>query len=88
MINCSQMRAARAMLGIDQKELAAISGVSLPTIQRMERSRGPVRGNIDTLVKIVKALDARGIELIGENVHSVSKGRGVRFKDIQSAKNG
>lgn len=88
MINCTQMRAARAMLGIDQKELAHISVVSVPTIQRMEQSKGPVRGNIDTLVKIVKALDAHGIELIGENAHSVSKGRGVRFKDAQTTKNG
>ena len=80
MINCSQMRAARALLNIDQRQLAEMAGVSLPTIQRMEASKGPVRGNIDTLVKIVRALDAAGIELIGENVHSISTGRGVRLK--------
>ncbi|MDD3020647.1 MAG: helix-turn-helix transcriptional regulator [Alphaproteobacteria bacterium] len=81
MINCSQMRAARALLNIDQRQLSAMSGVSLPTIQRMETSRGPVRGNIDTLVKIVKALDDAGVELIGDNSHSVSMGRGVRLKN-------
>lgn len=80
MINCSQMRAARALLNIDQRQLAEMSGVSLPTIQRMETSRGPVRGNIDTLVKIVKALDEAGVELISENAYSVSTGRGVRLK--------
>lgn len=80
MINCSQMRAARAMLGIDQKQLAEMAGVSLPTVQRMETSKGPVRGNVDTLVKIVNALNKAGIELIAENAYSASTGRGVRLK--------
>ncbi|MEJ0067614.1 MAG: helix-turn-helix transcriptional regulator [Pseudomonadota bacterium] len=74
------MRAARALLGIDQRTLAELSGVSLPTIQRMEASDGNVRGVIDTLTKIVEAFDAAGIELIGENVNSIGHGRGVRFK--------
>jgi transcriptional regulator with XRE-family HTH domain len=80
MITASQMRAARALLGIDQRQLAELSGVSLPTIQRMEASEGTVRGVIDTLTKIVEAFDAAGIELIGENATSVGQGRGVRFK--------
>ncbi|HTJ64059.1 MAG TPA: helix-turn-helix transcriptional regulator [Alphaproteobacteria bacterium] len=80
MITAAQMRAARALLGIDQRELAALSGVSLPTIQRMEASEGNVRGVIDTLTKIVAAFDAAGIELIGENAASTGQGRGVRFK--------
>jgi transcriptional regulator with XRE-family HTH domain len=80
MITAAQMRAARALLGIDQRQLAKMSGVSLPTIQRMEASEGNVRGVIDTLTKIVGALDRAGIELIGENVRSVGEGRGLRFK--------
>ena len=44
MITSAQMRAARALLGIDQKTLAARAGVSVPTIQRMEASDGNVRG--------------------------------------------
>jgi predicted transcriptional regulator len=44
MITSAQMRAARALLGMDQKQLAETSGVSLPTIQRMEASEGNVRG--------------------------------------------
>jgi len=80
MITAAQLRAARALLSIDQRELAELSGVSLPTIQRMEASNGNVRGVIDTLTKIVEALDAAGVELIGENVKSVGSGRGVRFK--------
>ena len=80
MITAAQMRAARALLGIDQRQLAVLSGVSLQTIQRMEASEGNVRGIVDTLTKVVEALDAAGVELIGENVRSLGDGRGVRFK--------
>jgi transcriptional regulator with XRE-family HTH domain len=80
MITAAQMRAARALLGIDQRQLAELSDVSLPTIQRMEASEGTVRGVVETLTKVVEALDAAGVELIGENIRSVGDGRGVRFK--------
>lgn len=86
MITAAQMRAARALLGIDQKRLAELSGVSLPTIQRMEASEGNVRGVIDTLSKVVEALDAAGIELIGENAPSTGGGRGVRLKETAAAR--
>jgi transcriptional regulator with XRE-family HTH domain len=79
------MRAARALLGIDQKELAERSGVSLPTIQRMEASDGNVRGVIDTLTKVVEAFDRAGIELIGENTMSNGSGRGVRYKAAKTS---
>ena len=85
MISATQLRAARALLGIDQRTLAAISGVSLPTIQRMELSRGHVRGVVDSLVKVVAALDAAGVELIGERVASGGGGRGVRLKSEEEA---
>jgi transcriptional regulator with XRE-family HTH domain len=74
------MRAARALLDIDQRELAERSGLSLPTIQRMESSGGVVRGNVDSLMKLVDALAAAGIELIGEGAASHDGGRGVRLK--------
>ncbi|MEF2548506.1 helix-turn-helix domain-containing protein [Aurantimonas sp. E1-2-R+4] len=80
MITASQLRAARALLGIDQKTLAELAGVSVPTIQRMEASQGNVRGVVESLTKVVEALDRAGIELIGENAQSVSSGRGVRLK--------
>jgi predicted transcriptional regulator len=76
------MRAARALLGIDQKRLAALAGVSLPTIQRMEASNGNVRGTIDTLTKVIEALNAAGVELIGEGVRSDGGGRGVRLREL------
>ena len=74
------MKAARALLGLDQRQFAEMCGVSLPTIQRMEASDGTVRGTIETLVKVVEALDTAGIELLGENAPSQGSGRGVRLK--------
>jgi transcriptional regulator with XRE-family HTH domain len=73
------MRAARALLGIDQRQLAELAGVSLPTIQRMEASDGTVRGVVDTLTKVVEALNRAGVELIGDNAASREGGRGVRL---------
>src|SRR5918995_4170425 len=81
-ITAAQMRAARALAGIDQKTLAERAGVSLPTIQRMEASDGVVRGVVDTLMKVIQALDEAGVELIGENQASERGGRGVRLKPI------
>ncbi|HHY49550.1 MAG TPA: helix-turn-helix domain-containing protein [Alphaproteobacteria bacterium] len=80
MITSAQMRAARALLGIDQRRLAELSGLSLPTIQRMEASQGTIRANVDSLMKLIAALDAAGIELIGEGAASAGGGRGVRLK--------
>jgi transcriptional regulator with XRE-family HTH domain len=80
MITSSQLRAARALIGIDQRTLAVQSGLSLPTIQRMEASGGVIRGNVDSLMKLVAALDAAGVELIAENAASAAGGRGVRLK--------
>lgn len=80
MITAAQLRAARALLEIDQRELAKRCGLSLPTVQRMEASDGVVRGNVDSLMKLVDALTADGIELIGEGAASSGRGRGVRLK--------
>lgn len=85
MITSQQMRAARALLGIDQKRLAELAGVSLPTIQRMETSDGQVRGVIETLVKVISALEREGVELIGDNAPSQGRGRGVRLRDPAAA---
>lgn len=81
MITSSQMRAARALLGIDQKTLAEMAGVSLPTIQRMESSGGNVRGIVNSLTRVVDALNRAGIELIGEHTRSEGSGRGVRLRE-------
>lgn len=84
MITSAQLRAARALLGIDQRQLAELSGLSVPTIQRMEASAGGViRGNVDSLMKLITALDAAGIELIGDGAASAGGGRGVRLRTPQ-----
>jgi transcriptional regulator with XRE-family HTH domain len=79
MISAGQLRAARALLGIDQRKLAELCGLSVPTIQRMEASDGVIRGNVDSLVKLIEALNTAGIELIGEGAASPGGGRGVRL---------
>jgi transcriptional regulator with XRE-family HTH domain len=75
------MRAARALLGIDQRQMADISGLSVPTIQRMEASDGVVRGNVDSLMKLISALEDAGIELIAAGAMSAAGGRGVRLRE-------
>jgi transcriptional regulator with XRE-family HTH domain len=80
MITAGQLRAARALIGLDQRKLAELAGLSLPTIQRMEASEGVVRGNVESLTKLVDALNAAGIELIGDGAVSQSGGRGVRLR--------
>jgi predicted transcriptional regulator len=80
MLTSGQLKAARALLGIDQKTLALKAGVSVPTIQRMEASDGDVRGGVNTLVKVVGALESLGVDLIGDNAVSHQGGRGVRLK--------
>jgi predicted transcriptional regulator len=86
MITATQMRAARALLGIDQRTLADLAGLSVPTIQRMEASIGHVRGVVDSLTKVVAALERAGVDLIGEGASSTSGGRGVRLRSPPSGR--
>jgi transcriptional regulator with XRE-family HTH domain len=84
MISAAQLRAARALLGIDQRELAELCDLSVPTVQRMEASDGVIRGNVDSLMKLIEALDRAGLELIAEGATSEGGGRGVRLKPAPS----
>ncbi len=81
MITSAQIKAARALLDMDRKTLAERAGVSLPTIQRMESAEGVVGGSVDTLMKVVAALESTGVELIAEGAPSQGHGRGVRLCD-------
>jgi transcriptional regulator with XRE-family HTH domain len=81
MITANQLRAARALLNIDQRQMADLASLSVPTIQRMEASDGVVRGNVDSLMKLVSALENAGIELINPGVPSPTGGRGVRLRE-------
>jgi transcriptional regulator with XRE-family HTH domain len=83
MITSAQLRAARALLGLDQRRLAELSELSVPTIQRMEASDGVIRGNVDSLMKLIGALDKAGIELISDNATSQGGGRGIRLKTVR-----
>ena len=86
MITAAQLRAARALVGVDQRKLAELSGLSLPTIQRMETSEDLIRGNVDSFTKLIAALESLGIELINEGAISPSGGRGVRLKNAVGAR--
>lgn len=80
MITSRQLRAARALAGVDQRALAKAARLSLPTIQRMEASDGVIRGNVESLMKLIAALERLGIELINEGAVSERGGRGIRMK--------
>jgi transcriptional regulator with XRE-family HTH domain len=81
MITAHQLRAARALLNIDQRQMAGLAELSVPTIQRMEASDGLIRANVDSLMKLVSALERAGIELINPGAASSSGGRGVRLRE-------
>jgi transcriptional regulator with XRE-family HTH domain len=81
MITSRQLRAARALAGLDQRALAKASRLSLPTVQRMEASDGVIRGNVESLMKLIAALERAGLELINEGAVSSNGGRGVRLKE-------
>ena len=81
MITATQLRAARALLDVDQRELAELSSLSVPTIQRMEASNGVIRGNVDSLMKLVGALEEAGVEIINDGAPSPTGGRGVRLRE-------
>jgi transcriptional regulator with XRE-family HTH domain len=88
MITSAQLRAARVLLGIDQRQLAQLSGLSVPTIQRMEASETMIRGNVDSLMKLITAFDKAGIEMIDEGTTSTGLGRGVRLRGRVGFRNG
>ena len=70
---------------MDQRALAGAAGLSVATVQRMEASEGVIRGNVDSLMKLVGALETAGVELLGEGRESVDGGRGVRLKRAEAA---
>jgi predicted transcriptional regulator len=71
-----QVKAARSLLAWSQGDLAAASGISEPTIARLESQDGEIGGRADTAGKIIAALEKAGVEFIAEN----GGGPGVRLK--------
>ncbi len=80
MITGPQIRAARALLRVDQKTLAQMAGLSVPTIQRMEANESIVGGMVDSLTRVVAAIERAGVELIADGATSSGDGRGVRLR--------
>ena len=85
MITAAQLRAARALLNMDQRTLAHAARLSVPTIQRMEASEGVIRGTVDSLMKLIAAIQAAGVELINDGEPSAVGGRGVRLREASVA---
>lgn len=71
-----QLRGARAMVRIEQSELASRAGVSIDTVKRLERTLGPISANVNTVAAISRVLEAAGVEFIPEN----GGGAGVRLR--------
>lgn len=80
MITGRQIRAARALLGIDQRTLAELAGLSVPTIQRMEASDGTVGGTVESMTRVITAIEAAGVEIVDDGATSAGTGRGVRLR--------
>jgi transcriptional regulator with XRE-family HTH domain len=72
-LSSGQIRAARAFLRWSAKDLAERSGVSVPTIQRLETTDGPLRVKVETLDRLQRALEGAGVEFLDRN--------GVRLRE-------
>jgi predicted transcriptional regulator len=82
MLEPAQIRAARALLDWRQEDLSNASGVGTATIQRIERSDGPIAGYVSTVVRLEAAFEKAGIlfisddEIAGVGVRLAKKKRG------------
>ena len=75
-VSIQQVKAARALVGWSQERLAIASGVSVPTIKRLEAVDGPLGGRNATGERLIAALEAAGVIFIDEN----GEGPGVRLR--------
>src|SRR5262245_58909318 len=81
-VSIRQIKAARALLGWSQDQLALTAGVSVPTVKRLEAADGILGGRPDTAQKLQEALETAGIQFIEEN----GGGPGVRLKRAANSK--
>ncbi len=87
MTSSNMIRAARALLGWSAQELANRSGVHISTVQRIEQSGGPLRGNVRTVGRVISALTEAGIEFASEgDKESVSLRSGEHAQTLGSVK--
>lgn len=80
MLTSEQLRAARAMVRIDQKTLADAAGISVPTLKRLEGASGALSTSHQNAERLRIALEAAGVEFIPEN----GGGAGVRLKKTET----
>lgn len=80
MLSSEQVRAARALLRWEQKNLAEACGISLPSIKRLETQKGELAAQPRTVEAIKAALEAAGIIFIDQN----GNGPGVRLRHKQN----
>ena len=66
-ISIRQIKAARSLLDWSQERLAETSGVSIPTIRRLEAAGGDLGGRADTVEKIVSTMEAAGVQFTNGN---------------------
>ncbi|MBR1232813.1 helix-turn-helix transcriptional regulator [Bradyrhizobium sp. AUGA SZCCT0182] len=76
MVTTRQIKAARALLAWSQADLANRSGISEPTVARLESADGEVGGREDTAQRMRAAIEAAGVDFIDEN----GGGPGVRLR--------
>ncbi|MCL2716406.1 MAG: transcriptional regulator [Alphaproteobacteria bacterium] len=81
-LTSEQVRAARALLRWEQRHLAEASGVSLPTVKRLETQPGPLAAQERTISAIAAALESAGVLILPEN----GEGRGVRLRKAQASR--
>jgi transcriptional regulator with XRE-family HTH domain len=81
-VSTRQIKAARALLGWSQQQLAIAAEVSIPTVKRLEAADGPLGGRPDTSAKLQVALELAGIQFIEEN----GGGAGVRLRKSAKVK--
>lgn len=74
-LTAEQLRAARALLRLEQRQLAEQAGVSLPTLKRLEGGSGPLKATYENVARLADTLEAAGVEFIPEN----GGGVGVRL---------
>jgi hypothetical protein len=77
MISARQIKAARALLGLGQEDLALLAECGIATIRRVEGSVEAITGNAQTIARIEKALEGAGVLFIGQDG---KLGPGVRLR--------
>ena len=80
MLTGEQIRAGRALVRLEQAELAQAAQLSVETVKRLEKSRGTISANLATATALRRALEAAGVIFIDEN----GEGPGVRLRKAAS----